>query len=316
MSKTNIALIKFCKSALADGCGYVYGTFGQLCTATLLDQKAAQYPESDKAGGAMRTVGNKWINKRVVDCSGLIKYFMMSTAYGSAPVYNASIDATMASIYGRATDKGLIATMPDIPGLALQMPGHVGVYIGNGEVIEAQGTAEGVVKTKLAGRGWKTWAKIPGVEYASAAVSAPAAMTATLPDIYYRAKTTKWLAEVKNFGDGEDGYAGYNDAPFTAVAVKAPSKNAKYAGHLIGGGWLPEVTGYDINDPVNGYAGNGVTPLDAVRVTVDGVTAYYRVAPAGKGYYDWQSNYDIKPGMDGYAGSFGKEITKLQMQIK
>jgi cell wall-associated NlpC family hydrolase len=45
------------------------------------------------------------------------------------------------------------------------MDGHIGVYIGNGEVIEAQGTAYGVVKTKLEGRGWTKWLKIPNIKY-------------------------------------------------------------------------------------------------------------------------------------------------------
>ena len=55
--------------------------------------------------------------------------------------------------------------MPDTPGLAVWMNGHIGVYIGNGEVIEAQGTAYGVVKTQLSGRGWTNWLKIPNIKY-------------------------------------------------------------------------------------------------------------------------------------------------------
>ena len=45
------------------------------------------------------------------------------------------------------------------------MFGHIGVYIGGGEVIEAMGTRYGVVKTQLAGRGWTHWLKIPGINY-------------------------------------------------------------------------------------------------------------------------------------------------------
>lgn len=44
--------------------------------------------------------------------------------------------------------------------------GHIGVYIGNGEVIEAMGTKYGVVKTQLEGRGWTHWLEVPGIEYA------------------------------------------------------------------------------------------------------------------------------------------------------
>jgi hypothetical protein len=45
------------------------------------------------------------------------------------------------------------------------MPGHIGVYVGKGEVIEAMGTAYGVVKTKVAGRGWHKWLRIPHIQY-------------------------------------------------------------------------------------------------------------------------------------------------------
>ena len=54
---------------------------------------------------------------------------------------------------------------PDTPGLAVWKSGHIGVYIGNGEVIEAMGTKYGVVKTKLAGRGWSAWLQIPYISY-------------------------------------------------------------------------------------------------------------------------------------------------------
>ena len=45
------------------------------------------------------------------------------------------------------------------------MDGHVGIYIGDGYAIEAMGTKYGVVKTKVSGRGWQKWGKIPCIEY-------------------------------------------------------------------------------------------------------------------------------------------------------
>ena len=41
----------------------------------------------------------------------------------------------------------------------------IGVYIGNGEVVEAMGTRYGVVKTKLEGARWTHWLKIPYISY-------------------------------------------------------------------------------------------------------------------------------------------------------
>lgn len=45
------------------------------------------------------------------------------------------------------------------------MDKHVGVYIGNGEVIEARGHAYGVVKTKLKDRPWVNWGYCPYITY-------------------------------------------------------------------------------------------------------------------------------------------------------
>jgi hypothetical protein len=58
-----------------------------------------------------------------------------------------------------------LGSLPEVAGVAVFMKGHVGIYIGNGEVIEARGHAYGVVKTKLARRPWKRWAYIEGVKY-------------------------------------------------------------------------------------------------------------------------------------------------------
>ena len=51
------------------------------------------------------------------------------------------------------------------PGLAVWHSGHIGVYIGNGEVIEAMGTKYGVVKTQLSERSWTAWLEVPYITY-------------------------------------------------------------------------------------------------------------------------------------------------------
>lgn len=61
--------------------------------------------------------------------------------------------------------KGDIDTMPEIIGLIVHLPGHVGVYIGGGWVIEARGFNHGVVLTRLKDRPWTSWFKCPYIEY-------------------------------------------------------------------------------------------------------------------------------------------------------
>lgn len=167
MSKTNIGLVNFCKQALNSGTGYVYGTLGQICTKSLLDYCASRYPSNHLAGGQMRKVGNKWLGKRVTDCIGLLKYYVMSDGYGKNPHYMSRYDQSANGAFNSASEKGPISTLPEIPGICLHMNGHFGVYIGNGEVIEARGTYYGVVKTQLKNRPWTHWFKSPWIEYIS-----------------------------------------------------------------------------------------------------------------------------------------------------
>lgn len=164
--KNNIGLAEFCSAALDAGTGYVYGTFGQLCTAALLDQKARQYPADNLAGGVMRTAGNRWIGRRVTDCIGLIKYYLMADSYGEDPNYLPEYDTLNADgLFRAARESGPMESLPEIPGLLLHLPGHVGVYIGGGYAIEAKGTNYGVVKTKVAGREWDHWYQCVWLDY-------------------------------------------------------------------------------------------------------------------------------------------------------
>ncbi|MBQ2676376.1 MAG: LysM peptidoglycan-binding domain-containing protein [Clostridia bacterium] len=74
-------------------------------------------------------------------------------------------DTTADGLYRLSTVKGDIATIPEQPGLAVFRTGHIGVYIGNGYVIEAKGTKYGVVKSKLSERNFTHWCQIPGISY-------------------------------------------------------------------------------------------------------------------------------------------------------
>ena len=78
---------------------------------------------------------------------------------------NGMPDVGANQMYYNASVSGTIDTIPDTPGLAVWHDGHIGVYIGSGEVIEAMGTKYGVVKTKLEGRGWTHWLQVPYISY-------------------------------------------------------------------------------------------------------------------------------------------------------
>lgn len=135
-------------------------------------------------------------------------------------------------------------------------------------------------------------------------------------NVYYMARTQKhgWLKEVKNLED----YAGWENSPITGLAIKVDKGSIRYRVHLKGKGWLPFVTGYDINDFNNGFAGDGVNAIDCVECY------YYTpndIRPYKKAKYkvnDYPYQYDNEKGngQDGYAGVMGVPATKFQIVIE
>lgn len=178
MSKTNAGLVAYAKAQL--GKPYWYGTFGQTASAALLAQKRTQYPGYYTADDFESQFGQK-----VHDCVGLIKGYRWCDTPDSEPAYKSVQDVAVSGLYMSCPESGSIDTMPDIPGVCVFMRdmSHVGVYIGGGYVVEATGHARGVVKTKLAGRGWGLWGKPRWISYEAAATSAQPAQTASAPTV-------------------------------------------------------------------------------------------------------------------------------------
>jgi hypothetical protein len=164
-TKNNLDLAQWAIAAEKADWGYVWGTYGPILTRSLFEIKLEQYPEA--VGGYEEYIADNYIGTRTADCVGLIKgyswYDPQTESFGYA--VNGMPDLSANQIYEYATEKGTIDTIPEIHGLLVWMDGHVGIYIGNGEVIEARGTYYGVVRTQLRNRNWQTWAKVPGITY-------------------------------------------------------------------------------------------------------------------------------------------------------
>lgn len=172
--KTGQGLIEYAKAQL--GKPYWWGTFGQTANAGLLAQKRTQYPVYYTADDFASQFGQK-----VHDCVGLIKGYLWCDTPDSEPIYKAAQDVAVSGLYMVCPESGSIDTMPDIPGVCVFMRdmSHVGVYVGGGYVVEATGHARGVVKTKLAGRGWALWGKPRWISYEATATSAQPAQATT-----------------------------------------------------------------------------------------------------------------------------------------
>ena len=164
-TKNNLDLVQWAKEAEKAHWGYVWGTFGEVLDEAKYLAKLSQYP--NEVGKWSGFIKQHWIGGRTSDCVGLIKGYGWLNSETLEIEYNTNgmPDYGANQMYASATEKGSIDTIPEIPGLAVWHDGHIGIYIGGGEVIEAKGTQYGVVKTQLSSGRWTHWLKIPFINY-------------------------------------------------------------------------------------------------------------------------------------------------------
>ena len=130
-------LIAQFQTALREGWGYIYGASGEIWTQA--QQNAASREQTKK-------YGQKWVGHRVTDCSGLFAWAFRQLGgycyHGSNTMFRRYSNASGSMSAGKRTDGE-----PLKPGTAVYKFNasegyhHVGLYIGEGVVIEAKGTA-------------------------------------------------------------------------------------------------------------------------------------------------------------------------------
>ena len=133
-------LIDFLRSK--KGSGYAYGSSGQRLTKKLYEELRRKY------GKNFNNNTKKWLYKEVYDSAGLVK-----KAFEQAGI-KLPHGATSSWKNGDWKEKGDIKHMPSNQVCVLYRRGsdgmvHTGIYLGNGNVIEAKGSAYGVVETSL-----------------------------------------------------------------------------------------------------------------------------------------------------------------------
>jgi len=151
-------IVALFQKALAEKWGYIYGQSGSLWTEAR--QKAATREQTVK-------YGKKWIGHYVADCSGMFSWAFKKLGgymyHGSNTMWKKYMVAEGALKNGRRNDGQELK-----PGTAVfKVSGtnyhHVGLYIGNGTVIEAKGTYYGVVTSAVTT--WHAWGEMKGVDY-------------------------------------------------------------------------------------------------------------------------------------------------------
>ena len=171
-----------CSRAVATQSRIMSRSNGRLLIYRNRRKQTAQYPSHY---GSSRTSHYKQdiaAKKACADCVGGCKGYAWTgggkgvlESIGTSNVFSSKYDSNGCpdkganSMFSYAKSKGMdwgsISTLPEIVGLAQHKDGHVGYYVGNGYAVEWRGFNYGCVKTKVAGRGWKYWYKLPFIDY-------------------------------------------------------------------------------------------------------------------------------------------------------
>ncbi len=206
MTKTSEGLVKWAIEAHKHGWVYWYGTCGYVCTSDLLKRKTNQYgkphyvPEREAKYKKHIAAG-----KVCADCIGLFKSYAWDeddniatrdSDYGS----NGHPDQGAKTVLSKCKVKGDISAMPEIPGLAVwtKTGGHIGLYVGNGEVIELRGFSYGCKRSKLSERSFTTWGLYPYVLYSDEHVAMAKAAAGTYSPTLRKGSNGSEVKELQN----------------------------------------------------------------------------------------------------------------------
>lgn len=142
---TGKELASFARSKL--GTAYVYGMKGDVLTKEKYDQLKILF------GPLVWESDAKKIGQVCVDCSGLISWCT-------------GIHRNSQGYHDTAEQVFPISTVNQAPvGAAVWKKGHIGIYLGNGRYIAADGSAYGVRISTVAGSGFTHWFRLKDINY-------------------------------------------------------------------------------------------------------------------------------------------------------
>lgn len=185
MINANDLIAKF-QYALENHWGYIWGQWGAMWTAAKQRQKVtymiSQYGSDWKKSSSAKSdnyyyaamYGEKWINHNVADCSGLFRWAFDqlggAISHSSNRIWNSYCSSKGEMSKGCKKDGTpiLAGTAVFVHPSGNSKRTHIGIYIGNGTVIEAASTQKGVIESNITDRKWVEWGELKGVDYSGA----------------------------------------------------------------------------------------------------------------------------------------------------
>ena len=146
-------LIRLFRQALEEHWGYIWDGRGQIWTQAMQDKATREMTVQ---------YGQKWVGRRVADCSGLFVWAYdqmgLDIFHGSNTIFNKHTSKT-GPLYGEVEILPGTAVFQVTDGRRT----HIGLYVGGGKCIEAHGTRSGVIESDLSD--WDEWGTLAAVDY-------------------------------------------------------------------------------------------------------------------------------------------------------
>ena len=141
------------------GCGYVWGSTGYVLTQSTLNELINKYPEY-----VSESKNSRWLGKQVFDCATFVRSALkevgISVVSGASSQWKKTDWAAKGTIDTLPKDKVCILYREAPTANPMQ---HTGVYLGDGHVMDARGSASGVVYSTLESYKWTHWAMPKGL---------------------------------------------------------------------------------------------------------------------------------------------------------